>query len=273
MAANEKPGLAAAYYNIGAMHQNSDQLQLAMENYEKALKIDSNIEMASTNLDYVKGYLERQKKQQEAAGAMTLEKTSPAETPENLFEPDPAVEEAPAIEKAPVESFDAVQEESPVEEPAMETAEESPAVEESFDTADEASDEEIATESFETFQEETPAVESFDTAEESPVVEESFDTADEALDEEIATESFDATVESGVESSPDGLESPEVTPVGTTDENPEVTPIGTSADSFETTTGIDSGNESPEATVEEPAAEESSDNGAVDSNDYSFRNF
>ena len=67
-----------------------------------------------------------------------------------------------------------------------------------------------------------------------------------------------------------------MTPVGTTEENPVVTPIDTSADSFETT-GTESSSDSPEATVEEPAAEgTSSEPGfedAVDSNDYSFRNF
>ena len=42
----------------------------------KALKFDRKLKMASSNLDYLKGYLERQKKQQEAAGEMTLEKTS-----------------------------------------------------------------------------------------------------------------------------------------------------------------------------------------------------
>ena len=78
----------------------SEQLESAVENYEKALKIDPKLEMASTNLEYLKGYQKRQKEQQESAGSMTLEQ-SPQETPDNMFEP-PA-EEAPAFEEAPAE--------------------------------------------------------------------------------------------------------------------------------------------------------------------------
>ena len=109
MALNEKPGLASAYYNIGAMYQNSEQPETAIENYEKALRHDSKLEMASTNLEYLKSYLERRKEQLEKANEITLEKTSP-ETPENIFDPTPSAEETPAIEENAVDSFDAVQE-------------------------------------------------------------------------------------------------------------------------------------------------------------------
>ena len=293
MALSEKPGMASAYYNIGAMYQNSEQPDSAIENYEKALQFDSNLEMASTNLKYLKDYLVRQKEQQEKAREMTLEKTAP-ERPEDLFEA-PA-EEAPAIEEnsvdsfdatpdeEPVDSFDAVQEDTP-EVDSFDTFEETPPVEESFDTAEETPDGEIAVDSFDAGQEEAPVdsfdaaqedtVDSFDTVEEAPPVEESFDTAEEAPAEDIAVDSFDTAGESGVESPTDDSESPEVTPVGTSDENPEVTPIGTSEDSFETNTGDEPGSENPEAAVEEPTTEETPEGfeDAVDSSDYSFRNF
>jgi len=139
LALNEKPGLAGAYYNIGAMYQNSEQLESAIENYEKALRIDPNIEMASSNLDYLKGYLERRKQQQGAAGEMTFEQTPP-ESFEETFEPTveetPAIEEFP-VEETPMESFDAVQEETPAVE-SFETAEETPFEAPSMETAEES---------------------------------------------------------------------------------------------------------------------------------------
>ena len=114
-----------------------------------------------------------------------------------------------------------------------------------------------------------------ETAEETPV--ESFDTVQEETPAEVpAEDSFENAGETGVESPVDGSESPEVTPVGTTEENPEVTPIGTSPDSFDTITGDESVSENTETPVEEPTAEETPAEGfedAVDSNDYSFRNF
>ena len=61
-----------------------------------------------------------------------------------------------------------------------------------------------------------------------------------ADEEAPAADSFETAGETGVESSPDDSETPEVTPVGTSDENPEVTPIGTAEDSFETNTDVTS---------------------------------